>query len=133
MKQLVVMSTLIFGLTALHVTAAETALHSGGNVYHAPTDTAQNVDYKAHYSKLFDQLDSNHDGILQYAESQRAKSHANVRLDAGGYQSKQLSINYSNHPINKIEFIELQHVKMKQVESMKHQLNPQQWLSHQIG
>ena len=134
MKSFFYVSTLVLSLSLAGSVYAGSSLHTGGDVYQAPTSAISEINFAKHYGQLFDQLDTNHDGLLQAAEFQNANNIQLVSLTSGGYQRSPITINASNKPLTKSAFIALQNVKaMNKAKKMADQSNPQQWLSDHIG
>lgn len=134
MRLYTVISSLFIGLTLSSAVWAGPSLHTGGDVYQVQTNVATEINYAAHYGKLFDQFDTNHDGVLQTAELQQVQLTTEAQLSAGGYNRSSLSVNQANRAITKAEFIALQHVKTaKKAKRMVQRLNPQLWLSNHVG
>ncbi len=134
MKSFFNVSTLVLGLSLAGSVYAGSSLHTGGDVYQAPTSAISEINFAKHYGQLFDQLDTNHDGLLQAAEFQNANNIQLVSLTSGGYQRSPITINASNKPLTKSAFVALQNVKAtNKAKKMADQSNPQQWLSDHIG
>lgn len=134
MKSFFNVSTLVLGLSLAGSVYAGSSLHTGGDVYKAPTSAISEINFAKHYGQLFDQLDTNHDGLLQAAEFQKASNTQVVSLTSGGYQRSPITINASNKPLTKNAFIALHNVKARnKAKKMAEQSNPQQWLSDHIG
>lgn len=134
MKSLFNVSTLVLGLSLAGSVYAGSSLHTGGDVYQVPTSAISEINFSKHYGQLFDQLDTNHDGLLEAAEFQNASNIQLVSLASGGYLRSPITINASNEPLTKNAFIALQNVKAsKKAKKMAEQSNPQQWLSDHIG
>ncbi len=134
MKSFFNVSALALGLSLASSVYAGASLHTGGDVYQAPTSAVSEINFAKHYGQLFDQLDTNHDGLLQASEFQNASNIQLVSLTSGGYQRSPITINASNKPLTKSAFIALQNVKAtKKAKKMAEQSNPQEWLSDHIG
>lgn len=134
MKLIYVANTLFFGLTLAGSALAGSSLHTGGDVYQIPPTEVSEINLVNHYSQLFDQLDANHDGLLQTAELQHALADLQASLTSGGYQRSPTTFNTSKRTLSKKEFIALQNVGTdKKVKKMAESQDPQQWLSNQVG
>ncbi len=134
MKSFFNVSALVLGLSLTGSVYAGGSLHTGGDVYQAPTSEVSEINFAKHYGQLFDQLDTNHDGLLQASEFQNASNIQHVSLTSGGYQRSPITINASNKTLTKSAFIALQNVKAtKKAKKMAEQSNPQEWLSDHIG
>ena len=129
-KQLIMIGTIaISGLLSASPSLADTLFSTGGYntqiTKSAPTD----------YSTLFNQLDSNNNGMLEAREWVGTSADPEVMFSTGGY-SREMRMKMVDKSINLDEFILLQKpassVINKRAE-MEIDADPQNWLSRQTG
>lgn len=129
-KQLITMGTIaLSGLVFTSPVLADTLFSTGG--YNTQITKSATSDY----SKLFNQLDSNKNGMLEAKEWVGTSADPEVMLSTGGY-NREMRMKMAGKSINLDEFIMLQKPYSKVMNKsaeMEMDTDPQNWLSKQTG
>ena len=140
------------GLTATSF-AAEPMLSTGGYARQLHTMTMMKMldangdhmvseaEFDDYYGKLFDELDTDHDGSVDTKEWVGVKGKTKLSLATGGYSRELRSMKMmgmmdkdGDHKVTKDEFIDYHKAIFKAMDkSGSGEINPQQWLSKHTG
>lgn len=129
-KQLITIGTIaLSGLVFTSPVLADTLFSTGG--YNTNITKSIATDY----SKLFKQLDSNKNGMLEANEWVGTSADPEVMVSTGGY-NREMRMRMAGKSINIDEFIMLQKPYSKVMNKsaeMEMDVDPQNWLSRQTG
>lgn len=129
-KQLITIGTIaLSGLVFTSPVLADTLFSTGGY------NTNINKSAATDYSKLFKQLDSNKNGMLEAKEWVGTNADPEVMVSTGGY-NREMRMRMAGKSINLDEFIMLQKPYSKVINKtadMEMDVDPQNWLSRQTG
>jgi len=98
-------------------------------------------EFTTHYGQIFDELDTNHDGVLDTKEWVGVKGHEQVSLTTGGYSRELRKMGMmkamdadGDHKVSKDEFVQFhQKIFTTMDKNSDQQLDPQEWLAKQVG